>query len=152
MAKQRVTKAELILRELVDSAHSKVVALQNELDVAMATHNAHFEALARLQQSRQPKAEKKAKKPSVSQAAAKEPTADKDLKCGTCGNPPDHADHDRHYLKSHDFEPPKSVARVPRKSRTKIEPERVSESSIPSSETQPDSVGNAALAASNRGD
>src|SRR5689334_17710683 len=40
-----------------------------------------------------------------------------ELKCGTCGNVRSHADHDRTYIKSHDFEPPKSVARAERKSR-----------------------------------
>jgi hypothetical protein len=85
-----------------------------------------------------------AKKPSASPLAQKEPAADKEAKCGTCGNVKDHPDHDRGYIKSHDFEPPKSVARAPRRSSKK--PEETS--SIPSSETSSEDVGNAALAAS----
>jgi hypothetical protein len=84
------------------------------------------------------------KKPSASPLAQKEPTADKEAKCGTCGNVKDHPDHDRGYIKSHDFEPPKSVARAPRKSKQKPD----ATPSIPSSETSSEDVGNAALAAS----
>jgi hypothetical protein len=57
-------------------------------------------------------------KPSTATQGAKEPTAGRDLKCGTCGNPPDHADHDRTYLKSHDFEPPKAARKKREKKET----------------------------------
>jgi len=134
MAKQRATKAEQILRELVDTAHNKVVALQGELDVAMATHNAHFEALARLQQARQvkpaTKPAKATKKPSTGQAAAKEPTADKDVgvpglcafksKSGhVCLAPPSNAIHDATfgYAGYHEF----VAAKPARKPRAKKE-------------------------------
>lgn len=33
--------------------------------------------------------------------------ANSEAKCGICGNVKDHSDHDRNYLKSHDFEPAK---------------------------------------------
>lgn len=36
---------------------------------------------------------------------ATETTAENTAKCGICGNVKDHSDHDRNYIKSHDFEP-----------------------------------------------
>lgn len=34
-----------------------------------------------------------------------ETPAESGAKCGICGNVKDHSDHDRNYIKSHDFEP-----------------------------------------------
>lgn len=51
--------------------------------------------------------------------AATPTQSDKDAKCAICGNTQDHSDHDRSYLKSHDFEGPKSVARAGRRSSRK---------------------------------
>lgn len=86
------------------------------------------------------------RKVSTKKALANAPAplpADKEAKCGICGNEKDHADHDRIYLSSHDFEPPKSVARVPRKSRLKSEEQE----SVQGSEIVLEDPGVAALAA-----
>ena len=91
-----------------------------------------------------PTPRKAAKKPAASQAEPKADASEKEPKCGICGNPPDHADHDRTYLSSHEFEGPKLVARAPRKSRQKSE----AANSTPNSEIGTDAV----IAASSGGD
>ena len=84
-------------------------------------------------------------KKQASAPAQKETTPfDTDAKCGICGHTADHSDHDRNYIKSHDFEGPKSVARVARKLKQKSE----STPSIQSIEGETESV----LAASSGGD
>lgn len=71
--------------------------------------------------------------------------ADKEAKCGICGNLAGHPDHDvDHYLGAHKFEPSKSVARAPRKSRQKPE----IASSVQSSEIETVAATSAALAVS----
>ena len=61
-------------------------------------------------------------KKQASAPAQKETTPfDTDAKCGICGHTADHSDHDRNYIKSHDFELPKSVARAARKLKQKSE-------------------------------
>lgn len=115
---------DLILSEL---GTRLAVAEQVERDAAaelrlasaiVAVHRANLEAAEKLLT---PKQRKGAEEAPVSSAAPKEPTGGKELKCGICYHVKDHPDHDRTYLKSHDFEPPKSVARAPRKSKPKSE-------------------------------
>jgi hypothetical protein len=143
MAK-RTTNAEIILNEArtrVAGAQSAVELAERSLEVANAALAAHSEALNALEKALVSKPRKKSV---ASPPAAPEPTADKEAKCGICGNVKDHPDHDRGYIKSHDFEPPKSVARAPRKSRKKPE----GTASIPSSGMVTEGAGDAALAAS----
>lgn len=89
------------------------------------------------------------RKASTKKAIASAP-AQKDLsviegaKCAICGNVLGHPDHDRSYIKSHDFEGPKPVARATRKSKQKSE----ATNSTPSIEAGTESV----LAASSAGD
>lgn len=82
-----------------------------------------------VKQTRKKRTTKSAKAQSLSSAIAKVPKADSEAgsvtldadtpNCGICGNPEDHADHDRTYLKSHDFEAPKSVASAAKRSSRK---------------------------------
>jgi hypothetical protein len=123
-----------IMRERL--AQSQLNTAKAVLEAVQAAHDALTKELGA-----EPRAA--TKKPSAS-PAQKEPTADKEAKCGTCGNVKDHPDHDRSYIKSHDFEPPKSVTRVPRKSKQKSE----AAISIQNLEIVPGSVSDAALAAS----
>lgn len=122
---RRNTKADRILNNSamrLEAARIREQLAQSQLNTAKAILEAAQEAHSELARELTPTPRKAAtKKPATAATAPKEPTADKDLKCGTCGNVKDHADHDRGYIKSHDFEPPKSVARAPRKSRQKIE-------------------------------
>jgi hypothetical protein len=134
------TKADRILN---NSAMSERLA-QSQLNTAKAVLEAVQAAHDALTKELGAEPRPATKKPSASPSTQREPTGDKEAKCGTCGNVKDHPDHDRSYIKSHDFEPPKSVARAPRRSSKK--PEETS--SIPSSETSSEDVGNAALAAS----
>ena len=69
---------------------------------------------------------------------------DTDAKCGICGHTADHSDHDRNYIKSHDFEGPKSVARVARRLKQKSE-------STPSIQSTEGETANA-MSASSAGD
>jgi hypothetical protein len=120
---KRETKYGLIrsnARERLEVARSNVETAERQLGLARAAFNAHKMAYYALERELAPKPRKRAEKPATSTPAAKEPTAANALKCGTCGNVKDHADHDRSYIKSHDFEPPKSVARAARKSSKKI--------------------------------
>jgi hypothetical protein len=117
---------------------------QSQLNTAKAVAEAAQQAHDALTRELTPTPRKKAEKPSASPPAQKEPTPDKAAKCGICGQVADASDHDRTYINSHDFEPPKSVARAPRKSKQKSE----NASSIPSSETPLEDVTNAAHAAS----
>lgn len=83
------------------------------------------------------KATKKAGKPSANPTTQKEPTPDKEAKCGICGNLKGHPDHDtEHYLGAHEFEGPKPVARAPRKSRMRVTSTEGGESSTPSTSTE----------------
>lgn len=139
---KRITKAEQILRELAQRSKHAMDTAANELDIASAIYNAHYDALTRLEQARESKPQKKAKKPSAS-APAPLP-ADKEAKCGICGNPEDFQDHFQPSPNYHPFDPPKSVARAVRKSRQK----KGTESSVPSSEIETVAATSAALAAS----
>jgi len=84
------------------------------------------------------------RKASSKKAAPLPEQQEKDAKCGICGNVQDHADHDRSYLRSHDFEAPKSVARAGRKSSRK--------GSGTSSDPPTASEGDAAIAVGGSGD
>jgi hypothetical protein len=123
-----------IMRERL--AQSQLNTAKAVLEAVQAAHDALTKELGA-----EPRAA--TKKPSAS-PAQKEPTADKEANCGTCGNVKDHPDHDRGHINSHDFEPPKSVARAPRKSK----PKEAHILSIPGSETSSEGAGDAALAAS----
>ena len=76
------------------------------------------------------RATKKAEKASASPPAQKEPTPDKEAKCGVCYEVESHANHDSTYLSSHKFDAPKAG----RKSRKKADAPVV----IPSSDTGAD--------------
>jgi hypothetical protein len=77
-------------------------------------------------------------------ASGEDDTEEKGPLCAACGNVEDHADHDRTYLKSHDFEPPKSVARAARKSKQKTQE--------PQSDQSSEIEKGAAMSASSAGD
>jgi hypothetical protein len=146
MAK-RTTNADLIM----GAARARLaVAEQEERDAAaelrlasaiVEVNRANLDAAEKLLT---PKARKRADKPTVSAPALNEPSVDTEAKCSICGNAKDHADHDRTYVKSHDFELPKSVARASRKSKNNKE----GASSTQTLETEAKSAGSAALAAS----
>jgi Arc/MetJ family transcription regulator len=140
-ARQQLTLAE----DLLAKRRSEAVAAIGVVEKEEAVVNALRAAYGALEKSLAPQPRQRStKKSSASPLAQKEPAADKEAKCGTCGNVKDHPDHDRSYIKSHDFEPPKSVARAPRRSSKKSE----ATPSIQSLETSSEDVGNAALAAS----
>ena len=66
-------------------------------------------------------------KKQASAPAQKETTPfDTDAKCGICGHTADHSDHDRNYIKSHDFEGPKSAKKKRKESGDVTEPHKTS--------------------------
>jgi|SRR5215213_6431732 len=156
MSKREQTQADQVLSE----ARARLaVAEQEERDAAtelrlasaiVAVHRANLEAAEKLLT---PKPRKKAGEPAASAPARKEPTADKDLKEGLCSKPVSEGGatcklpydnalhHDSVYKDFHKFEPPKSVARAARKSRTSSASTKASESSIANSEMAPDAIG-----------
>jgi hypothetical protein len=141
------TKADRILNNSamrLEAAIMRERLAQSQLNTAKAVLEAVQTAHDALTRELSADSRTATKKPSASPQAQKEPTADKEAKCGICGNVKEHSDHDRSYIKSHDFEPPKSVARVPRKSKQKSE----AAISIQNLEIVPGSVSDAALAAS----
>jgi Arc/MetJ family transcription regulator len=143
-ARQQLTLAE----DLLAKRRSEAVAAIGVVEKEEAVVNALRAAYGALEKSLAPQPRQRStKKSSASPLAQKEPAADKEAKCGTCGNVKDHPDHDRGYIKSHDFEPPKSVARAQRKLKQKPE----AALSIPSLETISEGATDAALAASGGG-
>lgn len=94
-----------------------------------------------VKQTRKKRTTKSPKAQSLESVIAKTPKAESDsngavdetpvANCGICGHPADHPDHDRTYLKSHDFEAPKSVATATRRSSRKAAAANIT----PSSET-----------------
>jgi len=117
---RRNTKADGVLsdaKKRLAWAQQRVADAEAQLGIANAALNAHQMNYDALEAALAPKPHAAPKKP----AGATQGAADKDLKCGTCGNVKDHADHDRTYLKSHDFEPPKAG----RKKREKKDPPAV---------------------------
>ena len=147
MAK-RITKYEQILNEAnfrVVEARRQVDVAGSVLDKAMATLHAYEDAYHALEKVLTPTPRKASTKKQASAPAQKEATPfDTDAKCGICGHTADHSDHDRNYIKSHDFEGPRSVARAPRRSGKKSE-------STPSIQSTEGETGNA-MSASNAGD
>ena len=145
---KRETKAERILndaRERVLQAENEVAETRAKFVLAGAALKAHRENYDSLVEALTPTPRKASTKKQASAPAQKETTPfDTDAKCGICGHTADHSDHDRNYIKSHDFEGPKSVARAPRKSKQKSE----STPSIQSTEGETEN----ALSASNAGD
>ena len=114
---KRISKAEQILsaaRARREFAKSDVQQAERVLATARAIYEAHSNTYEDLGRALAPKPRTKPEKPAP---VAVEP--DKDAKCGICGNVQDHSDHDRSYLRSHDFEPPKSAARAGRRSSRK---------------------------------
>jgi hypothetical protein len=128
-------------------AQSQLNTAKAVLEAVQAAHDALTSEL-----TVQPR--KKTEKPSASVPVPKEPTADKEVTGGecakevgehTCRLPRENAlHHDSVYKDFHKFEPPKSVARAPRKSKQKSE----AALSVLSSETGSEGAGVAALAAS----
>ena len=103
---------------------------ETALETAKAVYVAHAEAYDALRKTLTPTPRKASTKKQASAPAQKETTPfDTDAKCGICGHTADHSDHDRNYIKSHDFELPKSVARAPRKLKLKTD-------GLPSAETE----------------
>jgi DNA repair exonuclease SbcCD ATPase subunit len=145
---RRNTKADRILNESamrLEAARMRVDLAQSQLNTARAVLEAVQVAHEALEKELTPTPRKAStKKATASASAQQDPPADKDAKCGICGNPPDHADHDRTYVRSHDFEAPKPVVRAGRKSRTKPG----DTSSAASSEIEKADAGNVALGAS----
>jgi len=130
---RRNTKADRILNESamrLEAAIMRERLAQSQLNTAKAVLEAVQAAHDALTREFTPQPRTAAKKP-VASAPALLPV-DKEAKCGICGNVKDHADHDRNYLRSHDFEPPKVAARAGRKSR----PKPGATSSVPSSEIE----------------
>lgn len=122
----RQTKADRILNDAamrVEAARIRERTAHSELNTARATLAVLQEAYDSLERELAPKPRKKAAQSQPAQAKLptdkKEKQPDTDANCGICGNPKDHADHDRTYLKSHDFEAPKSVASATKRSSRK---------------------------------
>jgi hypothetical protein len=141
MAK-RNTKADRILNDSamrLEAALMRERLAQSQLNTAKAVAEAAQQAHDALVRELTPTPREKAEKPSASPPTQKEPTPDKKAKCGVCGNPEEYSDHDRTYINSHDFEPPKSVARAERKSKTRSASTEGGESSTPNTsiETAP---------------
>ncbi|HEX2879856.1 MAG TPA: hypothetical protein VHO25_10030 [Polyangiaceae bacterium] len=147
MAK-RITKYESVLseaRERVEVAGARVEELEQDLATATAVFQALNKSYLALQRSLTPTPRKTStKKASTASAPTPKEPAEKEAKCGVCGNPREHSDQDRAYLKSHDFDEGKSVARAP--SQSKQKPPDFG--SVQSSEIAKDFAGVAALAAS----
>jgi DNA repair exonuclease SbcCD ATPase subunit len=144
---RKQTKADKILNDSVmrlEAARIRERTAQSQLNTAKALREYAEEAHEALEKELAPTPRKASKKPAASPPAQKEELSDKEPICGVCGNAQEHPDHAKTYLSSHDFEGPKSVARVGRKSKQKSE----APASGQSSETGTD----AAMAASNIGD
>ena len=145
---KRTTKASQIVsgaKRRLENARLRVEMAKSELALAQELFDVHETYFEMLSAEMAPKPRKASTKKQASAPAPKETTPfDTDAKCGICGHTADHSDHDRNYIKSHDFEPPKSVARAPRRSGKKSE----STPSIQSTEGETEN----ALAASNAGD
>jgi hypothetical protein len=122
----RNTKANRILNE--SAMRLEAARMRHHL---AHTANAVFEAVqAALQKELTPTPRKPAtKKPAADTPAPKEPQPGKEPKCGVCYEVESHSNHDMRYLSSHKFDPPKSVARAPRKSRQKTEEAKATPSS-----------------------
>ena len=132
---RRNTKADQILNEARDritKALQETQAAEMALSLATAALRAHQENYEALKHALTP-ATRKQKTSKDAPAAQKEAAPiSKALLCGICGQLAGHPDHDKAYLSAHDFEPPKSVARAGRKSRTRSASTAASESSTPS--------------------
>ena len=132
MAK-RITKYEHVLMEArtrVLTARNQVHVAESVLSQATAALRAHQDAYDALEKALTPTPRKASTKKSASAKAPQDPPADKNAKCGICGNPFNHADHDRAYIKSHDFEPSKPVVRATRKLKQKPEVIPVSDQGV----------------------
>lgn len=144
---RRNTKADRILNDSAmrfEAARIRFHLAQSQLNTAKAVLDAAQEAHDALVKELTPSPRNRTQKPSTSPTALKEVTPDKEAKCGVCGQVADNPDHDRTYINSHDFEPPKSAGRAGRKSRQKKE----EPGSIPNSEIETET----AIAAGASGD
>jgi hypothetical protein len=124
MIMKRETKAFRILnqaRERMEIARQNVESAEGQLGIANAALNAHTMAYYALEKELAPTPRKTAKKPAASTPTTKEQPTGKDLICGVCGNDQDYQDHFQPSPNYHEFDPPKSVARAPRKSKPKSE-------------------------------
>jgi len=144
---KRQTKADRILNDSemrLEAARIEEQTAQSRLNTAKAVRMALEAAHIAWQKELAPTPRKAAKKAAGSPVELKDPASDKELMCGVCGNAPGFQDHFKPSPNYHEFEGPKPVARVSRKSRLKSE----AVLSDQSSGTVTDSAGVAANAAS----
>lgn len=118
MSKRKVPPEAQIIALFTGLSDVKKEMVMFGLNAIMSNQNPP-EAQVRTRAPRAPKAQSSlAAVPPATEREGKEP------KCGVCYEVEDHPNHDRNYLKSHDFVAPKSVARAARKSRQKTRTEQ----------------------------